>query len=128
MFAKKSLILSSENNISEKYNKEKITIMFSCNKVGDKLPLLIICKSKRPGWIKDVEDFIDFIVYESSPKAWMKKKIFENCLFSLDKNFIAQNIKILMIFDNDPYNLIQHKLKNIEHIFSKKTKLLRFSH
>ncbi|KAG0441492.1 Tigger transposable element-derived protein 4 [Dictyocoela muelleri] len=91
--------------------------MFSCNKVCDKLPPLIIGKSKRPRWIKDVKDFMDSIVYESSPKAWMNKKIFENWLSSLDKNFIAQNRKILMILDNASCHLIPHKFKNIELIF-----------
>lgn len=75
---------------------------------------LIISRSKKPRWMKNLRDELKNIDYAASKKAWMTSQIFEDWLKKINKFFISQERKILLLMDNGPCHLIKQKFSNIE--------------
>ncbi|XP_052564774.1 tigger transposable element-derived protein 4-like [Culex pipiens pallens] len=110
----KTYTMQSEACHGGKYSKQRITVLCATNMDGsDKLPLLVIGKSKKPRCFKNVKSLP--VIYESNSKAWMTSLIFEKWLNDLDRKFGEENRKVLMFVDNctaHPKRL-QDKLINI---------------
>jgi len=64
----------------------------------DKLPLLLIGKSKKPRGFKNVTSLP--ITYESNSKAWMTKPLFGKWLTKLDAKLMKENKKVILLIDN----------------------------
>lgn len=103
-----------------KMNKERITLNFCANASGkDRLPLLVIGKSKNPRSIKDCKNNLP-VWYKSSSSAWMTSEIFGQWLHEyfvphVLANLKAQNLplKALLIVDNaavHQYNIETNKI------------------
>ena len=80
-----SIVLTSERKLSgKKQSKERVqTILVGANANGtDKLPLVMIGKSKQPRCFNKVNPSLIHIHYLSQPKAWMTTlKRLRMCLF-----------------------------------------------
>ena len=73
-----------------KLSKERITVLVAANADGtEKLPQLVIGKSKQPRCFKNVRSLPT--PYDFSSKAWMTSGIFESWLRKLDSKFWRQN-------------------------------------
>lgn len=110
----KTFAFRSETCHGGKYSKQRLTVMCATNMDGsDKLPLLVIGKSKNPRCFKNVKSLP--VLYESNTKAWMTSILFEKWILELDEKFAKEKRNVLMFVDNctaHPKSL-QRKLKAI---------------
>ena len=97
---KNSLHLSSESCKGGKFSKNRLTGLVAASATGDKLPLLIIGKSKNPRCFKGVRNLP--CGYKSQKKSWMDGQLFAEWLMALDKKFLKDDRNILMLVDNCP--------------------------
>lgn len=111
------MTLSSEKKISGKLQKDRITLLFCCNYLGEKIKPLIIGKSKKPRWMNNKIDFLENIVYKSSKKAWMTRDIFTEWLTNLNLEFAKKKKKILLLLDNATCHVVNKPFSNIELFF-----------
>ena len=111
----KTLIFKKESCHGGKHSKERITVLVGANVEGEKLPLLVIGKSKNPRCFKNVKSFP--VQYTSSSKAWINSSIFESWLRKLDLKFRQEKRSILLFLDNCPAHPIIDGLTNIKVAF-----------
>ena len=94
--------------------------MAAASATGEKLPMMVIGKSKKPRCFKNVKHLP--YDYKSQKKSWMDSIIFEEWVRKLDRKFGAEKRKIALIIDNCPaYPSIQG-LSNIQLIFLRQTR------
>ena len=99
-----------------KLSKERITVLVGGNANGsEKLPLLVIGKSKNPRCLKSVRSLP--VEYTSSKKAWMNADLFTNRLQKLNRRFARQDRKILLVIDNCPAHPVIDNLSHIKIVF-----------
>ena len=85
----------------ENIARTRVTVLVGANADGsEKLPLLVIGKSKKPRCFKNVNSLP--VVYDASKKAWMNSTIFTSWLRQLDKRFARQQRNVLLLLDNCP--------------------------
>ncbi|XP_041460886.1 tigger transposable element-derived protein 4-like [Lytechinus variegatus] len=114
MLPEKSLGFTGTSYHGSKQSKTRITALVCANMDGsDKMPLLVIGKSKRPRAFKNVKTLP--VEYEANKKAWMNSSLFESWLRKLDK-MGRQSRKIAMVVDNCPAHP-NITLENIELVF-----------
>ena len=112
----KTLAFKNKSCHGGKQSKERITVMVGANSDGsEKLPLLVIGKSKNPRCFKNVKSLP--VDYTNSKKAWMNGDIYTTWLMKLDRRFQRQKRNILMIVDNCPAHPDVSGLKNIKVVF-----------
>lgn len=115
----KTFTFQKESFHGGKFSKQPLSVMCAANMDGsEKLPLLVIGKSKNPRCFKNVKSLP--VLYESNTKAWMTSLIFEKWLIDLDKKFEMENRQVLMFVDNCTAHpkAVQEKLKFIKlHFF-----------
>ena len=82
-----------------KKSKERITILLGGNMNGtEKIPLLVIGKSKKPRCFK--QGLSIPVRYEANSRAWMTSEVFEKFLRDWDRKLGSR--KILLLLDNCP--------------------------
>ncbi|XP_071497487.1 tigger transposable element-derived protein 4-like [Diadema antillarum] len=113
MLPEKSLGFVGTSYHGSKQQKNRITVLVCANMDGsDKIPLLVIGKSKRPRAFKNVNHLP--VAYEANKRAWMTGALFETWLRKLDRSMEGR--KIAMIVDNCPAHP-KVELENIEVVF-----------
>ncbi|KAG0442234.1 Tigger transposable element-derived protein 6 [Dictyocoela muelleri] len=110
----KTLCHRDEDQISGKFSKERITILFCVSMTGEKLNPLLIGKSKTPRGFKDLDFEKLKISYDYSQKAWMNLEIFKKWLDSLNLKMKESKRKILLTLDNAPVHPIGLEFSNLE--------------
>ncbi|XP_029730316.2 tigger transposable element-derived protein 4-like [Aedes albopictus] len=114
----KTYAFQSETCHGGKYSKQRLTVLCAANMDGtDKLPLLVIGKSRRPRCFKNVKSLP--VEYEANAKAWMTSVLFEKWILEVDRRMTAENRSILMFVDNCTAHpkAIQDKLHSIKLAF-----------
>ncbi|XP_043469542.1 tigger transposable element-derived protein 4-like [Leptopilina heterotoma] len=112
----KTFAFQGEKCHGGKQSKERITILQCANMTGtNKLPLLVIGKSKRPRCFKGVKTLP--VDYESNSKAWMTRGIFKGWLQKIDKNMKTKKKKIVIFMDNCTAHTDLPTLANVNVIF-----------
>jgi hypothetical protein len=84
-----------------KMNKNRLTVLVGGSMTGEKLPLLVIGKSKKPRCFNGIKNLI--LDYTNQENSWMNLTIFNNYLVKLDKRLgflLDPNKKALLIVDN----------------------------
>nr|XP_042910876.1 tigger transposable element-derived protein 4-like [Parasteatoda tepidariorum] len=81
----------------------------------EKLPLLMIGKSRSPRCFKNVKS--KPIEYLSNTKAWMKAHIFEEWLLDLNRTYQRKNRKIILFIDNCTAHKSIPTMENITVVF-----------
>jgi len=80
-------------------SKNRITVLFAENFTRyDKLPPLVIGKSKKPRCFRNVKSLP--VIYESNRSAWMDSKIFNSWLQKVDSQMIRRKREIVLLLDN----------------------------
>ena len=96
-----------------KQSKERVTLLVGASMTGEKLPLLIIGRSKHPRCFpRDLSKLPTS--YSSSQKGWMNSFLFEKWLRELDDQLTR---RIGMVIDNCPAHPHIQGLKNIKLVF-----------
>ncbi|GES95900.1 CENP-B homolog protein 2-like [Rhizophagus clarus] len=98
--------LSTKPILGQKKDKTRITVLLGANVTGtDKLTPWVISNAKRLRPFSRINLERLPIYYRANPKAWMNSTIFEEVLRHMDRNFRAQNKKILLLVDNAPSHI-----------------------
>lgn len=99
----KTLAFKKEDCHGGKQSKERITVLVAANMSGtEKLPLLIIGKSKKPHCFGKTGVKSLPVTYTNNKKAWMNSEEYEAWLQRIDARFRKRNRKILLFVDNCP--------------------------
>ncbi|NXA88486.1 TIGD4 protein, partial [Melanocharis versteri] len=99
-----------------KQSKERITVVVGTNMDGsEKLPLLVIGKSKSLHSFKDVKSLP--VDYEANDRARMTSGIFEQWMHKLDDRFQAQQRRVVILVDSLPAHTEVKNLKSVKLVF-----------
>ena len=99
-----------------KKSKERLTVMVTANMDGsEKLPLMVIGKSKKPQCFKHVKSLP--VQYEANKKAWMTGDLYTSWLWKLDRAFQKEKRKVLLFVDNCSAHPVVNGLKSIKVVF-----------
>ncbi|XP_049267704.1 tigger transposable element-derived protein 4-like [Rhipicephalus sanguineus] len=113
LLPEKTLARSGEPCHGGKLSKERITVVVGSNASGsEKLPLLVIGKSKNPRCFKGKKNLP--VWYEANTKAWVTQKLFEEYVRKLDRKLELQKRKVLLFVDNCTAHAPISSLKAIE--------------
>ena len=110
-----SLHLKGQRCSGGKFSKNRITGLVCSNAEGDKMPLLIIGKSKVPRCFKHVKSLP--CTYRNQTKAWMNSDIFEAWVKTIDAKMKSAKRKILLLVDNCRAHPIISDLEAVELVF-----------
>lgn len=113
----KTLCSGDENQISGKFSKERVSILFCVSLAGEKLNPVLIGKSKMPRGFRDLNFEKLNITYEYNKKAWMKIDIFSRWLEKLNERMKNFGRKILLTLDNAPVHPVGVNYSNVELLF-----------
>ena len=95
----KTLAFTGEECHGTKQNKDRLTVMLCANMDGsEKLKPLVIGKSKNPRSFKNVRALP--VTYIANKKAWMVSEEFTTWVKQLDRQFAAENRRVLLFIDN----------------------------
>ena len=111
----RTLELKGEKCTGGKHSKVRLTGMSAASATGEKLPLLVIGKSKNPRCFKNVKSLP--CMCKAQEKSWMDSEVFTECIKQLDWKFLAQNRKVAFIVDNFPAHPHVPDLTAIDLIF-----------
>ncbi len=110
-------MLNNDDVASGKFSKERITVLFCINLCGEKLPPLVIGKSKKPRSLKNVDITGMNLKYEFNVNSWMTFMIFKNWLDDFNDQMIKKKRKVLLLLDNAPVHPIDTCYSNIELLY-----------
>ncbi|KAG0435791.1 Tigger transposable element-derived protein 6, partial [Dictyocoela muelleri] len=110
----RTLCHSTENQITGKFSKERVTILFCVSMLGEKINHLLIGKSKTPRGFKDLKFDELKIDYAHNKKTWMNLTLFKQWLDRLNYTMKSENRKILLTLDNALVHLLDVEYSNIE--------------
>ncbi|GBM39867.1 Tigger transposable element-derived protein 4 [Araneus ventricosus] len=97
----KTYSIKSDMCHNGKKSKVRLTVLLCANEDGsEKLPPLIIGKSKRPRCFKNVKTLPT--KYISNKRSWMTRSFFINCLKGLDDKIRKQKRRIILFIDQCP--------------------------
>ena len=111
----KTYHLKGEKCSGGKKSKLRFTGMAAASATGEKLPMFVIGKSKKPRCFKNIKHLP--CQYTSQKKSWMDSEIFENWVRKLDQKFRVDGRKIVLIIDNCPAHPSISNLTNIHLVF-----------
>ncbi|GBM70533.1 Tigger transposable element-derived protein 4 [Araneus ventricosus] len=101
LLSSKTLAIKSDSCHGGKKNKERLTALLCANADGsEKLPPLIIGKSKKPRCFKNVKTLPT--KYLSNKKSWMTMPFFTDWLKGLDDKMLNQKRRMILFIDQCP--------------------------
>ncbi|XP_063277400.1 tigger transposable element-derived protein 4-like [Prinia subflava] len=99
-----------------KQSKGSITVVVGTNMDGsEKLPLLIIGRSKSPRSFKDVKSLP--VDYEANDRVCMTSGLFEQWMHKLDNRFQGQQCQVVIVVDSLPAHTEVKNLKSVKLVF-----------
>ncbi|XP_038067132.1 uncharacterized protein LOC119737109 isoform X2 [Patiria miniata] len=111
-----SLTFKREDFSEGKRSNERLTAMVCANMDGsEKLPLLVIGKSKKPQCLANVKSLPT--QYEANKTAWMTSDIFEAWAHNVDELYQKKKRKIAIIIDKCPAHPRITNLKSVNLVF-----------
>lgn len=113
----KTLAFKSDKCTGGKLSKERLTILFCVNMVGEKERLLLIGKAARPRAFKNMSIAQLPVEWKSNKKAWMTRDIMSEWLHQMDNKMRCCNRKIILFLDNAASHPRDLPLTNINVIF-----------
>ena len=81
-----------------KRSKERVTVLVAASALWEKLPLLVIGKSKRAHFFRGVLNLP--VEYDANQRAWMTSEKFEKWLMKVNNSMRVEIRKIAIILDN----------------------------
>lgn len=108
---------STVHGTKEVSSKLRITVLFACSMLGEKLRPLVIGKSENPRCFNNKNRSRFPVSYRHNDSCWMTEKYFNEWLSQLNTTMPRQNRKILVFIDNAPVHGIKSDLSNVEVVF-----------
>ena len=107
----KTLHLKGEKCSGGKHSKIRLTGLAAANMTGEKLPMFVIGKSKKPRCFKHITCLP--CRYRGQSKSWMNSELFEEWVREQDKKFEKEGRKVALVIDNCPAHPSIENLKSI---------------
>ena len=98
-----------------KNSKVRLTGIVAGNAIGEKLPILVIGKSKTPRCFKHIKNLP--CKYKSQKKSRMDSQMFEEWVRKLDRTSRIEGRKIALLIDNCPAHPSVSNLTNVQLVF-----------
>lgn len=100
-----------------KKSKDRLTVLVGGSMSGDKLPLLVIGKSKKPYCFRHIHSLPT--LYRSQSSTWMDSNLFREYLNKIDTRFQLEQRKCIAFIDNCKAHppLESLKIKNLRVVF-----------
>ena len=95
-------------------SKSRITVLVAASSVGEKLPLLVIGRSKHT---KELTGHTLSLQYLQNDSAWMTRDIFTDWLDSLNTRMVSSKRFIAMVVDNCSAHKVSKEFSNISLIY-----------
>jgi DDE superfamily endonuclease/Tc5 transposase DNA-binding domain/Fission yeast centromere protein N-terminal domain len=92
--------LATEAGSGGKKSKDRLTLAFTCNGVGDKEDVWVIGRSKNPRCFKNINQRLLRIQYRYNKSKWMTGMIMEEYLRWFNNKMYSQGRKVLLLLDN----------------------------
>ena len=115
--AQPNTFLHLKNCVGGKHSKPCLTGLTAANAVGEKLPLFVIGKSKKPRCFKHINIKHLPCRYRSHKKSWMDSILFEEWISEADRRFTKEGRKIVLLVDICPAHPFFDSLASTELIF-----------
>ncbi len=113
----KTYVMDKKDSKNIKQQKTRLTVMLGINELNEKLPLLIVGKSRNPRCLKGINVLNAFNTYYYFNKtSWLTREIFENYIFHLNLELLKTQRKILIFLDNFAGHYIP-STSNIEFVY-----------
>ena len=80
--------------------RNRLTVLVGASMMGEKLPLVVVGKSKSPKCFKGIRSVP--LDYFANTKAWMTGDLFEDIVKKWNRQFSKEKRNILLIIDNCP--------------------------
>ncbi|KAG0441672.1 Tigger transposable element-derived protein 6 [Dictyocoela muelleri] len=87
--------MTESDKANGKFSKERINILFSVSRSGEKLKPVVIGKSRRPRCFKNVKNEKLPTHYFYNSKSWMSSKIFKAFAEDLNSMMVKEDRKII---------------------------------
>ena len=111
----KTLHLKIEKCSGGKHRKIRLTGLAAASMTGEKIPMFVIGKSKKPRRFKGIKQLP--CRYRGQKKSWMDSELFEEWVRELDCKFEKEGRKVALIIDNCPAHPAIESLKTIDDFF-----------
>ena len=115
VLSKKTLHLKDEKCTGGKHSKIRATGLAAAKMNGDKPPMFVIGKSKKPRCFKNIKKLL--CRYQGQNKSWMGATLFEEWVRELDNQFEKENQKVALIIDDCTAHPVIGGLKAIDLFF-----------
>jgi len=99
-----TMMIHGESSAGCKQAKERMSVLLTVSATGEKLPPLIIWKSRMPRAFNDV--IPSGMKWFWNSEAWMTSSIFDNFLTSWNEELKTTNRRVLLLLDNAPYHTV----------------------
>jgi hypothetical protein len=110
----RSLVTKGEEAKGGKLAKERITVMLTVRKNGDKEIPFVIRKSQMPrAFNRRIPNGIE---WRNNKKAWMNQTLFLEYKNEFNSKMKSQNRKVLMFYDNCPAHLTKISKMNFSNV------------
>ena len=111
----KSMHLKAENCVGGKCSKVCLTGLAAASATGEKLPMFVIGKSKKPRCFNGVRNLPRRYLAQS--KSWMDSQLFEEWAREQDRKFEREGRKVALVINNCPAHPDIANLKAINLVF-----------
>ena len=108
----KSFYTKGQKPGGAKKSKERVTVSLCANMVGDKEPITLIGKARRPRCFKNIDPASLPLNYRWNSKGWMTNDLFSAWLQTLNEKMKKEKRNILLFVDNAP----SHKKMELSNI------------
>ncbi|XP_064478259.1 tigger transposable element-derived protein 4-like [Ornithodoros turicata] len=101
LLLEKMLSFAGDTCMGSKHSKLRVTVLVDAKITGtDKLKLLMIGNAKTPRFFKNTKTIP--VTYASNSKSWTTQALFEQWLREVDRRFVRENRKVVILVDNCP--------------------------
>lgn len=98
--SQKTYATKDENLKGCKQSKKRVTVLVTASLTGEKFPIYVIGKYKKPRCFKGINELP--VNYLSQKNGWMTAALFFQILKNLNQKFIVENRNVLILLDQCP--------------------------
>ncbi|CAC5385465.1 unnamed protein product [Mytilus coruscus] len=97
-----------------KIAKERLTVMFCCSAMGEKLKPMVIGKARKPRCFKNIDVTNLSVIWRSNKKSWMTEATFLDWIKSVNRIMRLKKRNIILFLDNATSHSHEIQLSNVK--------------
>jgi hypothetical protein len=110
----KTLAMRGDGAKGFKVHKDRITVLFACSAMGEKLTPLVIGKAANPRCLKNVRRERLGVTYVSNKRAWMTSAVFSDWLRDVNSEMRRKGRKILLFMESAAFHTADMSLSHVQ--------------